>query len=165
MTPPVHNHTLRTQTKLPASPVSARNPQPLSALAAPRQRQRQPPQWKVIPCSIHHASVARTRNASNLECGSRSGPRVKCKCPTSRWRVFSAKDARARVLLVRHKGSSDLYAPNAIPKRHVLSHQVLQHTLTEQAVLRRMAAKGTDSFVVQLWWSFHILVMVRTTYA
>ncbi|KAI0297577.1 hypothetical protein B0F90DRAFT_1811056 [Multifurca ochricompacta] len=60
-----------------------------------------------------------------------------------------------RVLLVRHKSSSDLYALKAITKRHVLAHQELQHTLTEQAVLRRMAAEGTDPFVVKLWWSFH----------
>jgi hypothetical protein len=71
-----------------------------------------------------------------------------------------------KVLLVRHKRSSDLYALKAISKRHVLAQKELQHTLTEQAVLRRMAAEGTDPFVVKLWWSFHdkenlFLVMVR----
>jgi hypothetical protein len=59
------------------------------------------------------------------------------------------------VLLVRDRRSSDLYALKAITKRHVLAHLELQHTLTKQAVLRRMAAKGTDPFVVKLWWSFH----------
>jgi serum/glucocorticoid-regulated kinase 2 len=76
------------------------------------------------------------------------------------------KGCAGKVLLVRHKSSSDLYALKAITKRHVLAHQELQHTLTEQAVLRRMAAEGTDPFVVKLWWSFHdkenlFLVMVR----
>ena len=75
------------------------------------------------------------------------------------------KGCAGKVLLVRHKSSSDLYALKAITKRHVLAHQELQHTLTEQAVLRRMAAEGADPFVVKLWWSFHdkenlFLVMV-----
>jgi hypothetical protein len=78
------------------------------------------------------------------------------------------KGCAGKVLLVRYKSSSDLYALKAITKRHVLAHQELQHTLTEQAVLRRMAAEGTDPFVVKLWWSFHdkenlFLVMVRIT--
>jgi hypothetical protein len=76
------------------------------------------------------------------------------------------KGCAGKVLLVRYKSSSDLYALKAITKRHVLAHQELQHTLTEQAVLRRMAAEGKDPFVVKLWWSFHdkenlFLVMVR----
>jgi len=76
------------------------------------------------------------------------------------------KGCAGKVLLVRHKNNSGLYALKAITKRHVLAHQELQHTLTEQAVLRRMAAEGKDPFVVKLWWSFHdkenlFLVMVR----
>jgi len=65
------------------------------------------------------------------------------------------KGCAGKVLLVRHKPSSDLFALKAITKRHVLAHQELQHTLTEQAVLKRMAAEGKDPFVVKLWWSFH----------
>lgn len=76
------------------------------------------------------------------------------------------KGCAGKVLLVRHKMSSDLYALKAITKRHVLAHQELQHTLTEQAVLKRMAKEAKDPFVVKLWWSFHdkenlFLVMVR----
>ena len=75
------------------------------------------------------------------------------------------KGCAGKVLLVRHKSSADLYALKAITKRHVLAHQELQHTLTEQAVLKRMAAGSKDPFVVKLWWSFHdkenlFLVMV-----
>ena len=75
------------------------------------------------------------------------------------------KGCAGKVLLVRHKSSADLYALKAITKRHVLAHQELQHTLTEQAVLKRMAAGSRDPFVVKLWWSFHdkenlFLVMV-----
>lgn len=75
------------------------------------------------------------------------------------------KGCAGKVLLVRHKTSSDLYALKAITKRHVLAHQELQHTLTEQAVLKRMAKESKDPFVVKLWWSFHdkenlFLVMV-----
>lgn len=76
------------------------------------------------------------------------------------------KGCAGKVLLVRHKSTTDLYALKAITKRHVLAHQELQHTLTEQAVLKRMAAESKDPFVVKLWWSFHdkenlFLVMVR----
>jgi serum/glucocorticoid-regulated kinase 2 len=75
------------------------------------------------------------------------------------------KGCAGKVLLVRHKSTTDLYALKAITKRHVLAHQELQHTLTEQAVLKRMAAESKDPFVVKLWWSFHdkenlFLVMV-----
>jgi serum/glucocorticoid-regulated kinase 2 len=75
------------------------------------------------------------------------------------------KGCAGKVLLVRHKSTSNLYALKAITKRHVLAHQELQHTLTEQAVLKRMAAESKDPFVVKLWWSFHdkenlFLVMV-----
>lgn len=65
------------------------------------------------------------------------------------------KGCAGKVLLVRHKSTTELYALKAITKRHVLAHQELQHTLTEQAVLKRMAAEGKDPFVVKLWWSFH----------
>lgn len=65
------------------------------------------------------------------------------------------KGCAGKVLLVRHKSTSDLFALKAITKRHVLAHQELQHTLTEQAVLKRMAAESRDPFVVKLWWSFH----------
>ncbi|CAK5264794.1 unnamed protein product [Mycena citricolor] len=65
------------------------------------------------------------------------------------------KGCAGKVLLVRHKTTTDLYALKAITKRHVLAHQELQHTLTEQAVLKRMAAENRDPFVVKLWWSFH----------
>ena len=76
------------------------------------------------------------------------------------------KGCSGKVLLVRHKSSSDLYALKVITKRSVLAYQELQHTLTEQAVLRRMVAEGSNPFVVKLWWSFHdkenlYLVMVR----
>ncbi|OSD01215.1 hypothetical protein PYCCODRAFT_1445901 [Trametes coccinea BRFM310] len=65
------------------------------------------------------------------------------------------KGCAGKVLLVRYKPSQDVYALKAITKRHVLAHQELQHTLTEQAVLKRMAAENSDPFVVKLWWSFH----------
>jgi len=76
------------------------------------------------------------------------------------------KGCAGKVLLVKQRATSELYALKAITKRHVLAHQELQHTLTEQAVLKRMAAEGKDPFVVKLWWSFHdkenlFLVMVE----
>ncbi|CAG7853914.1 Serine/threonine-protein kinase LATS1; AltName: Full=Large tumor suppressor homolog 1; AltName: Full=WARTS protein kinase [Serendipita indica DSM 11827] len=65
------------------------------------------------------------------------------------------KGCAGKVLLVRHKRSDSLYALKAITKRHVLAHQELQHTMTEQAVLKRMARSNTDPFVIKLYWSFH----------
>ena len=65
------------------------------------------------------------------------------------------KGCAGKVLLVRHSSSRGLYAMKSIHKRHVLAHQELQHTLTEQAVLKRMAKDVLDPFVVRLWWSFH----------
>ena len=80
------------------------------------------------------------------------------------------KGCAGKVLLVRHKTTEDLFALKAITKRHVLAHQELQHTLTEQAVLKRMAAESRDPFVVKLWWSFHdkenlFLVMVSCLFS
>ena len=49
-------------------------------------------------------------------------------------RVLS-KGCAGKVLLVRHKPTSDLFALKVIMKRHVSAHQKLQHTLTEQAVV------------------------------
>ena len=69
-------------------------------------------------------------------------------------RVLS-KGCAGKVLLVRHKSTSGLFALKVITKRHVSAHQKLQHTLTEQAVLKQMAAEWKDPFVVKLWWSFH----------
>ncbi|TRM70468.1 hypothetical protein BD626DRAFT_449021 [Schizophyllum amplum] len=65
------------------------------------------------------------------------------------------KGCAGKVLLVRDKKTTGLYALKAITKRHVLAHQELQHTLTEQAVLARMAAQSKDPFVVKLHQSFH----------
>ena len=75
------------------------------------------------------------------------------------------KGCAGKVLLVRHKSTAKFYALKVITKGHVLAHQELQHTLTEQAVLKRMSAERMNPFVVKLWWSFHdkknlFLVMV-----
>ena len=65
------------------------------------------------------------------------------------------KGCAGKASLVQHKPTSDLFMLKEITKRHVSAHQELQHSLAEQAVLKRMAAKGKDPFVVKLWWSFH----------
>jgi len=69
------------------------------------------------------------------------------------------------VMLVRHKQTRNLFALKVSTKKHLLAHQKLQHVLTEQAVLKKMAVESRDPFVVKLWWSFHdeadmFLVMV-----
>ncbi|KAI9444542.1 hypothetical protein H4582DRAFT_2108450 [Lactarius indigo] len=99
----------------------------------------------------HRERKKRSKSAARIK------ERVSRKVQVSDFEMMRVlgKGCAGKVLLVRHKSSSDLYALKAITKRHVLAHQELQHTLTEQAVLRRMAAEGTDPFVVKLWWSFH----------
>jgi len=65
--------------------------------------------------------------------------------------------------------SSELYALKFISKRRMLASREVQRTLTEQAVLRRMAIEGINLFVVKLRRSFYdedhlYLAMVRLTY-
>ena len=116
-------------------------------------------------------NTSRERRKKRSKSAPRAKERVSRKVQVSDFEMMRVlgKGCAGKVLLVRYKNSSDLYALKAITKRHVLAHQELQHTLTEQAVLRRMAAEGTDPFVVKLWWSFHdrenlFLVMVRPAY-
>ena len=66
------------------------------------------------------------------------------------------KGCAGKVLLVRHKYNGGLFAMKAIHKRHVLAHQELLHTLTEQTVLKRMTRDVLNPFVVQLHYSFHV---------
>ena len=103
---------------------------------------------------------------------SKSATRVKehvcCEVQVSDFEAMRVlgKGRAGKVLLVRHKSSSNLYALRAITKQHVLAHQNFRHTLTEQAVLCRVTEEGTNPFVIKLWWSFHdkgnlFLVMVH----
>ncbi|KAG8933478.1 hypothetical protein FRC02_011767 [Tulasnella sp. 418] len=84
----------------------------------------------------------------------KSPPKKVCVDDFDMMRVLG-KGCAGKVLLVKYKKTGGLYALKAITKRHVLAHQELQHTLTEQAVLKRMSRGNRDPFVVKLWWSFH----------
>ena len=57
-----------------------------------------------------------------------------------------------KVLLVRHKPTSDLFALKVIMKRYALAKKELDRALTEQTVLRRVTAVGSP-FVAKLLWS------------
>ena len=59
-----------------------------------------------------------------------------------------------QVLLARSKLNSTLYAVKAIHKHHVLAHRELQHTLTEQSILKKMATECDNPFVVKMSFSF-----------
>jgi serine/threonine protein kinase len=77
--------------------------------------------------------------------------------------------SKGKVLLAHDSSSSELYALKVIAKRRVLAFQEVQRTLTEQAVLRRMAMERINPFVVKLRRSFYdedhlYLAMVRLTY-
>ncbi|KAI0275351.1 hypothetical protein BC834DRAFT_852429 [Gloeopeniophorella convolvens] len=102
-------------------------------------------------------NTSRERRKKRSKSAAPAKDRVSRKVQVSDFEMMRVlgKGCAGKVLLVKHKNSADLYALKAITKRHVLAHQELQHTLTEQAVLRRMAAEGSDPFVVKLWWSFH----------
>ena len=65
------------------------------------------------------------------------------------------KGHAGKVMLVRHKATFDLFALKVITKKRALTEPELQRTLTERAVLKRMATGGRNPFVVKLWWSFH----------
>ena len=77
--------------------------------------------------------------------------------------------SRGKVLLAHDNSSSELCALKVIAKRRVLASREVQRTLTEQAVLRRMAIERINPFVVKLRRSFYdedhlYLVMVRLAY-
>ncbi|KAJ7292702.1 kinase-like protein [Mycena rebaudengoi] len=101
-----------------------------------------------------HATQPKKRASKKKLLGPRKSTRKVVIDDFEMMRVLG-KGCAGKVLLVKHKTTADLYALKAITKRHVLAHQELQHTLTEQAVLKRMAAESKDPFVVKLWWSFH----------
>lgn len=42
----------------------------------------------------------------------------------------------------------------AIHKHHVLAHRELQHTLTEQSILKKIAKDNDNPFAVRMSWSF-----------
>ncbi|KEI38690.1 uncharacterized protein L969DRAFT_17769 [Mixia osmundae IAM 14324] len=65
------------------------------------------------------------------------------------------KGCAGKVMLVRKKRTDAVYAMKAIPKHHVLAQRELNHTLTEQRVLRNVADHHDNPFIVKLWWSFH----------
>ncbi|KAJ3495591.1 hypothetical protein NMY22_g19918 [Coprinellus aureogranulatus] len=100
-------------------------------------------------------SVAGSRRRERKKKPKKTAPSKKIKIEDFEMMRVLGKGCAGKVLLVRHKGTAGLFALKAITKRHVLAHQELQHTLTEQAVLKRMAAESKDPFVVKLWWSFH----------
>ncbi|GAA6002207.1 hypothetical protein JCM10207_003125 [Rhodosporidiobolus poonsookiae] len=65
------------------------------------------------------------------------------------------KGCAGKVLLVKEKASGQALALKAITKRHVLAHRELQHTRTEQTVLKTCARDKSNPFVVKLHYSFH----------
>ncbi|GAA5836092.1 hypothetical protein JCM9279_002190 [Rhodotorula babjevae] len=65
------------------------------------------------------------------------------------------KGCAGKVLLVRRKGTEELYALKAITKRHVLAHRELAHTRTEQAILKKCSQDEAFPFIVKLNYSFH----------
>ena len=64
------------------------------------------------------------------------------------------KGCASKVLLARHKVTSNLFALKVTARKRVSAEQEVQYTSTEQAVLRRMVAEG-NPFVVMLRRSFH----------
>jgi serum/glucocorticoid-regulated kinase 2 len=163
--PPPVNHVVD---PIPSTPPPSRIPHSQSAdPKAARLSSIYTPSATSVRIKTTSASASSTKDDSPVN-PSRAKERGSCKVQVSDFEMMRVlgKGCAGKVLLVRHKSSSDLYALKAITKRHVLARQELQHTLTEQVVLRRMAAEGSDPFVVKLWWSFHdkenlYLVMVR----
>ncbi|GAA6017945.1 hypothetical protein JCM11491_001229 [Sporobolomyces phaffii] len=65
------------------------------------------------------------------------------------------KGCAGKVLLVKLRNSNEHFALKAITKRHVLAHRELDHTRTEQSVLKTCARDKSNPFVVRLHYSFH----------
>ncbi|WVW86748.1 hypothetical protein I302_108802 [Kwoniella bestiolae CBS 10118] len=65
------------------------------------------------------------------------------------------KGCAGRVLLVKHTPTNNIRAMKAISKRSVLTHDELNHTLTEQSILKRFAIdEPNNRFVSRLHSSF-----------
>ncbi|OCF46086.1 AGC protein kinase [Kwoniella heveanensis CBS 569] len=65
------------------------------------------------------------------------------------------KGCAGRVLLVKHSPSNSVRAMKAISKRSVLTHDELNHTLTEQSILKRFAIdEPHNRFISRLHHSF-----------
>ncbi|BEI88365.1 uncharacterized protein CcaverHIS019_0110830 [Cutaneotrichosporon cavernicola] len=65
------------------------------------------------------------------------------------------KGCAGRVLLVKHTSTSRVHAMKAISKRAVLANDELDHTLTEQEILRHFSCpERKNAFVSRLYYSF-----------
>ncbi|KAI8447272.1 AGC protein kinase, partial [Phakopsora pachyrhizi] len=93
----------------------------------------------------------------------KSATRQRCRTTVEDFEILSVlgKGCAGKVLMVKYRKASSskadrVYAMKSIKKNHVLAHRELQHTLTEQSVLRRVADEPeSNPFIVRLWWSFH----------
>ncbi|WWC73525.1 uncharacterized protein I206_107497 [Kwoniella pini CBS 10737] len=65
------------------------------------------------------------------------------------------KGCAGRVLLIKHTPTNNVRAMKAISKRSVLTHDELNHTLTEQSILKRFAIdEPNNRFISKLYNSF-----------
>ena len=133
------------------SPTSPPTPPPHPAMRIPRSASADPDKASRLSRTWQDAAATTPPKSK----GATPKPKRKVVIDDFEMMRVLGKGCAGKVLLVRHKASTNLYALKAITKRHVLAHQELQHTLTEQAVLKRMAHEAKDPFVVKLWWSFH----------
>ena len=113
------------------------------------------------PSSLGQDEVSSEASVSEDDVSSKPPPRARPKPigidDFDLMRVLG-KGCAGKVLLVRKKDTKEHYALKAITKRHVVAHQELSHTLTEQAILKRLSAGDGEHqhpFLVKLWWSFH----------
>ncbi|KAI0030612.1 kinase-like domain-containing protein [Vararia minispora EC-137] len=139
----------------PATPVAADAPRIPRSQSADRTRTALSRAF--APSSASESSRADTTGDDESASASPAARATRRKVSVADFEMLRVlgKGCAGKVLLVRHRLRGELYALKAITKRHVLAHQELQHTLTEQAVLRRMANGNADPFVVRLHWSFH----------
>ncbi|WWC92991.1 uncharacterized protein L201_007955 [Kwoniella dendrophila CBS 6074] len=96
------------------------------------------------------------RKASTSD-GSSTGANRRCVPRLEDFQLIRVlgKGCAGRVLLVKHTPTNNIRAMKAISKRSVLTHDELNHTLTEQSILRRFAVdEPNNRFVSKLHNSF-----------
>ncbi|KNZ57460.1 AGC protein kinase [Puccinia sorghi] len=146
-------------------PSATLSPEPISPTSQPiEDAATSPVSSSVVPSQLEQSPAIVPAPSSDLP--AEPTPSIKSPAQRRRHKVtvedfdimrVLGKGCAGKVLMVKYrrpggKRPSQVYAMKSIKKNHVLSHRELQHTLTEQSVLRRVADEpDSNPFIVRLW--------------